>query len=46
MDFDLINIATICFLMGLGIVVFIGIAFFYLAASEFIETWYLGERDD
>jgi hypothetical protein len=41
MDSDLANIALICFLMGVGIVLFIGIAFAYLAAMEFIETWYL-----
>jgi len=41
MDWDLANIAMICFLMGLGIVVFVGIAFAYLAVMEFLETFYL-----
>lgn len=41
MDSDLANIALICFLMGVGIVVFIGIAFVYLAVMEFLETWCL-----
>lgn len=41
MDFDLLNIAMICFLMGLGIVTFVGIAFAYLAVMEFLETFYL-----
>jgi hypothetical protein len=41
MDSDLANIGLICLLMGVGIVLFIGIAFAYLAAMEFIETWYL-----
>ena len=41
MDSDLANIALICFLMGIGIVAFIGIAFAYLAVMEFLETFYL-----
>lgn len=41
MDWDLANIAMICFLMGLGIVTFVGIAFAYLAVMEFLETFYL-----
>jgi hypothetical protein len=41
MDYDLANIGLICLLMGVGIVVFIGIIFVYLAANEFLETWLL-----
>ena len=41
MDYDLANIAMICFLMGIGIVAFIGIALAYLVVMEFIETFYL-----
>ena len=41
MDSDLANIGLICLLMGVGVVVFIGIALAYLAVNEFIETWYL-----
>jgi hypothetical protein len=41
MDSDLANIGLICLLMGVGIVVFIGIIFVYLAANEFLETWFL-----
>ena len=41
MDSDLANIGLICLLMGVGIVVFIGIIFIYLAANEFLETWLL-----
>lgn len=46
MDSDLANIALICFLMGVGIVVFIGIAFVYLAVMEIFETLYLEDRHD
>ena len=46
MDYDLANIALICFLMGVGVVVFIGIALAYLVVMEFIETWYLEDRHD
>ena len=41
MDYDIANIALICLLMGLGIVMFIGIIAAYLVVMEFIETWYL-----
>jgi hypothetical protein len=41
MDSDLANIGLICLLMGVGVVVFIGIALAYLAVSEFLETFYL-----
>jgi hypothetical protein len=41
MDSDLANIGLICLLMGVGIVVFIGIIFVYLAVNEFLETWLL-----
>jgi len=41
MDSDLANIALICFLMGVGVVMFVGIIFVYLAVTEFYETWYL-----
>ena len=41
MDSDLANIGLICLLMGVGIVMFIGIIFVYLAANEFLETWLL-----
>jgi uncharacterized membrane protein YjfL (UPF0719 family) len=41
MDSDLANIALICLLMGVGIVMFIGIIFVYLAVTEFLETWLL-----
>jgi len=41
MDSDLANIGLICLLMGVGVVVFIGIIFTYLAVNEFIETWYM-----
>lgn len=41
MDSDLANIGLICLLMGVGIVMFIGIALAYLVVMEFIETWYL-----
>ena len=40
MDSDLANIALICLLMGVGIVVFIGIALGYLVVMEFLETFY------
>jgi hypothetical protein len=40
MDSDLANIALICFLMGVGIVTFIGIALGYLVVMEFLETFY------
>ena len=43
MDDDLMNIALICFLMGIGIVIFIAIAFIYLAVMEFLETFYLND---
>jgi hypothetical protein len=35
------NIGMICLLMGVGVVMFIGIALAYLVVMEFIETWYL-----
>ena len=38
---DLANIAMLCFLMGVGVVLFLGIIFAYIAASEFLETLYL-----
>lgn len=41
MDSDLANITMICFLMGVGIVAFIGIIFAYLVVMEFLETFYL-----
>ena len=41
MDNDLMNIALICFLMGVGIAAFIGIAIGYLVVMEFLETFYL-----
>jgi hypothetical protein len=41
MDSDLMNIALICLLMGIGIVTFIGIAIGYLVVMEFLETFYL-----
>jgi Na+-transporting methylmalonyl-CoA/oxaloacetate decarboxylase beta subunit len=41
MDSDLANIGLICLLMGVGIVMFIGIIFVYLAVNEFLETWLL-----
>jgi len=40
MDSDLANIALICLLMGVGIVMFIGIALTYLVVMEFLETFY------
>jgi len=40
MDSDLANIALLCFLMGVGIVTFIGIALGYLVVMEFLETFY------
>ena len=40
MDSDLMNIGLICLLMGIGVVAFIGIAFSYLAVTEFLETFY------
>ena len=40
MDSDLANIALICLLMGVGIVMFIGIALGYLVVMEFLETFY------
>jgi hypothetical protein len=46
MDSDLMNIALICFLMGIGIATFLAIAFIYLAVMEFLETFYLGDRHD
>jgi hypothetical protein len=41
MDSDLANIALICFLMGVGIVTFVGLIFAYLAVTNFLETFYL-----
>lgn len=41
MDSDLANIGLICFLMGVGILTFIGIALIYLTVMEFLETFYL-----
>lgn len=41
MDSDLANIGLICFLMGIGIVAFLGIAIGYLLVMEFLETFYL-----
>lgn len=38
---EIANIAMLCFLMGVGIAVFIGVVFAYLAACEFLETFYL-----
>lgn len=41
MDSDLANIGLICFLMGIGVIAFIGIALAYLVVMEFLETFYL-----
>ena len=41
MDSDLANIALLCLLMGVGIVMFIGIIAGYLVVLEIFETWYL-----
>ena len=41
MDSDLANIALICFLMGVGVVMFVAIILVYLALGEIFETWYL-----
>ena len=43
MDSDLANIGLICLLMGVGIATFLIIIFAYLAITEFLETFYLGE---
>jgi hypothetical protein len=40
MDSDLANIALICFLMGVGIITFVGIVLGYLVVMEFLETVY------
>jgi hypothetical protein len=40
MDSDLMNIAIICLLMGVGIVMFIIVIFVYLAMTEIFETIY------
>lgn len=41
MDSDLMNIAMICLLMGVGVVAFIVIIFIYLATTEIFETVYM-----
>ena len=41
MDSDLMNIAMICLLMGVGVVAFVVIIFIYLAATEILETVYM-----
>lgn len=41
MDSDLANIAMLCLLMGVGVVMFIVIICAYIAVMEFIETFYL-----
>jgi hypothetical protein len=40
MDSDLVNIALICFLMGVGIITLVGIVLGYLVVMEFLETFY------
>ena len=40
MDSDLMNIGLICLLMGVGVVTFIAIIFAYIAATQFLETFY------
>jgi nitrate reductase gamma subunit len=37
---DLLNIAAIVLLMGLGIAVFIGIVFLYMAGLAMLESFY------
>lgn len=34
---DLVNIGLLCALMGLGVVVFIGMALLYVSSSAFME---------
>lgn len=43
---EIANIAMICFVAGLSIVVFIGIVVFYFVACEFFETFYTEGWDD
>ena len=40
MDNDLMNIAMICLVMGVGVGAFIGIIALFLVAQEFLETFY------
>lgn len=37
---DIANIAMLCFLMGIGVAAFLGFVFIYIAASEFLDTFY------
>ena len=46
MDSDLLNIALICLLMGMGVVVFIGVILAYLMTMGFLDTWYLEDSHD
>jgi hypothetical protein len=41
MDSDLMNIALICLLMGVGVLVSVGIILAYIVVMEFLETFYL-----
>lgn len=41
MDWDWANIGLICLLMGVGIGTFLLIIAVFLAAQEFLETFYL-----
>jgi hypothetical protein len=43
---EIANIAMICFLLGVGVAVFIGIVFAYLAVCEFFEMFYTEGWDD
>ena len=43
---EIANIAMLCFLMGLGIAVFIGAVLVYLAICEFLETFYMEGGND
>lgn len=43
---EIANIAMLCFLMGLGIAVFIGAVLVYLAVCEFLETFYMEGGND
>lgn len=40
MDYDLANIAMVCLLMGVGIAVFVGIVFLYMAGLAILESFY------
>lgn len=41
MDSDLVNIALICLLIGVGIATFLVVIFAYIAITEFLENFYL-----